>query len=88
MKHVCHVDVTPIPRLPVKKLKQFEDTMQKGTFKNIKPQFFQFPVVLGLHPPKVSEGIAYGYLTLKYAKISPDSFFMPIAKGVLYFKYK
>ena len=36
------VDVILIPQLPIKKLKLFEDIMQKDTFKNIKPWFFQF----------------------------------------------
>ena len=89
---MCHVDVIPIPQLPIKKLKQFEDIMQKDTSKNISPWFFQFQGVLGLQPPKQklfwSEGIAHGYLPQKLAKINPHSIFMPIAKGVLCFKYK
>ena len=32
--------------------------------------------------------MAYQYLMLKLAKISPDSIFMLIAKGALYSKYK
>ena len=66
--------------------------MQKDTSKNIQPWFFQFQGVLGLQPPKQklfwSEGIAHGYLPQKLAKINPHSIFMPIAKGVLCFKYK
>ena len=67
--------------------------MQKDTFKSIKPWFFQFQGISGLPPPVNrrwfwSEGIVYGCLTQKLTKISPDSIFMPIAKGALYFKYK
>ena len=35
-----------------KKLKPFEDIMQKDTLKNIKPWFFQFQGILDVHPPK------------------------------------
>ena len=66
--------------------------MQKNTFKNIKPSFFQFQGILDIHRLNKrwfwSEGIAYKYLTQKLAKISPDSILMPIAKRALYFKYK
>ena len=50
--HVCHIDVIPIPQLPKKKLKQFDNIMQKDTFRNIKSWFFQCQDFLGLHPPK------------------------------------
>ena len=49
---MCHVDVIPIRQLPKKKLKQFENIMQKDTFRNIKSWFFQFQGILGLLAPK------------------------------------
>ena len=49
---MCHVDVIPIRQLPKKKLKQFENIMQKDTFRNIKSWFFQFQGILGLLSPK------------------------------------
>ena len=50
---MCNVDVIPIPQLPKKKLKQFEDVMQKDTLRNMKSWFFQVQGILGLHTPKL-----------------------------------
>ena len=49
---MCHVGVIPIRQLPKKKLKQFENIMQKDTFRNIKSWFFQFQGILGPQTPK------------------------------------
>ena len=54
----------------MEKLKPFEDIMQKDTFKNIKPWFFQFQGILGLRHPKQKVALEWRYcVRIPHAKI-------------------
>ena len=48
-------------------LKKGNVAMQKGAFKNIKPWFYPFQGILGLHPPKQKLAVAeYGRVFFTY----------------------